>query len=94
MTAMKASSLERDVERSLAGPLDRREAVHSSWDFEPARIRRGSAICAEVRRPRSLVPAASKKSPAVASSRQVDWRLASPSGGVHAMGADGMGARL
>ena len=46
MTAMKASGLERDVERNLAGPLDRRDAAHSSLDFEPARIRRGSAICA------------------------------------------------
>jgi hypothetical protein len=47
LTAMKASGLERDVERNLAGPLDRRDAVHSSSDFEPARIRHGSAICAD-----------------------------------------------
>jgi hypothetical protein len=60
LTAMKASDLERDVERNLAGPLDRRDDAHSSSDFEPARIRHGSAICAEsIARP--LVPVASKE---------------------------------
>jgi hypothetical protein len=91
MTAMKASGLERVLERNLAGPLDRREAVHSSSDFEPAGIRHGSTICAESDGP-ALWSRLRRRSRLAASNRQVDLRLASRPDALHAMGAEGMGA--
>src|ERR1700759_3148643 len=44
---MEMTARRPPVLSATSSELDRRDAAHSSSDFEPARIRRGSAICAE-----------------------------------------------